>query len=71
MKVVIHADDVSRGFTVELEHEGRCVGADVSRDDGTWRIQGSGIERFLAPRRIEWPEAIRRALVALQEEMGK
>lgn len=72
MKVEVYADDVSAGFHVEIEHGGRCPGAIVHRDEnGTWLIQLHGISRFLAPRRIEWPEAIRRTLVALQEEMGK
>ncbi len=59
-------------FELEVEHEDRKATALLQRDAGDWvltRTPQKGTT-WLASSRIDWPEAIKRALISLRSDVG-
>lgn len=59
--------ETSMLFEIEYQHEGKPTAALLEMKHGAWQITPplpSGVT-WIARRDVEWPEALKRALVAL------
>jgi hypothetical protein len=70
VSVTIYGNHPDLAFEVEMVTSERVAVAEVRRDGGEWRIslEGGGW-LWLAAARIEWPEAMKRAVVKVQAQL--
>ena len=68
MKLRINAETmISLDF--DISHEGNKLAGTIHMDGGEWFLNIGGRHEYLAGKRVEWPEALKRALVRLDAKL--